>query len=367
MANNFFTLTIWQNFLQIFWWFFDTLYRVCVRLLYHSKLVGVLALFIVIIFVTSGGFFISFFYSNHSDHFSKNNPGDENNLHGFYAMDVGQGDALLYVTKEDQTFLIDTGKPNDGVVQELEKILGKYKKKIDVILLTHPDSDHVGEINKILSAYNVGLILYSPIYDARIDSKKAIDEIKNKVKNKSTLVLPVFAGESLSFSSSENTYFLSPSVSSMTTFTNKKELSEDNYFSVVCLIENKDAIFAMADAPQKIEKVLITNSTSTSSTSTSSTSKDIFNSTSSLANIAGKVFNRKDFDKIILKVGHHGSKTSSAPEFIQKLSPTDAVLSYGINNRYGHPNKEVLDIFSSILVPKIKIHRTISGTVYFSE
>lgn len=349
MINNFST-TIWQYFYQVIWLIMDTLYRVGIRLLYHSKVVGVFTLFVTIIFVTSCGFLLStsFFGQNISQ--------------GFYSINVGQGDSLLYITKENQTFLIDTGKPGDGIVQKLEKILGKYKKKIDVIILTHPDSDHVGEINNIITSFNVGIILYSPIYDAGVDSKKAIKEIKGKVKNK-VLVVPVFAGSNLSFSENEKVYFLSPSFFGMTTFINKKELSEDNYYSVVAMIKNNDAIFTMSDAPQKIEKVL-----------TSTAIKDIFNATSSLSNITGEIFNRKDFDKIILKVGHHGSKTSSAPDFIQRLLPTDVILSYGFNNRYGHPHKEVLDLFSSTStsslktsVLKIKIHRTISGTVYFSE
>lgn len=305
------------------------------------------------------------------------------NIQGFYVLDVGQGDSLLYITKENQTVLIDTGKPGSGIVQKLENILGKYRKKIDVIILTHPDSDHVGEIQSILNSYSVGLILYSPIYDARPDSKKAINEIKNKT---GVLALPVFAGENLSFSKSENLYFLSPSFEGMTTFINKKELGDDNYFSVVSIIKNKDLIFMMADAPQKIEKVLASSlplgSSSYSITgSTLNLKLDIFNQ---LSNLTGEKFNKNQFDKIILKVGHHGSKTSSAPDFIKKLSPTDAVLSYGKTNRYGHPHKEVLDLLgdeffgsssdtsftssSSLSTStKIKIHRTISGAVYFGE
>ncbi|MEI6553751.1 MAG: hypothetical protein WCO09_04220, partial [bacterium] len=135
----------------------------------------------------------------------------------------------------------------------------------------------------------------------------------------------------------------------METFINKKEIAEDNYFSVVSMIKNKDAIFTMADAPQKIEKVLAGSSTF-----------------DQLNYLTGEKFSRNQFDKIILKVGHHGSKTSSAPEFIQNLLPTDAVFSYGENNRYGHPNQEVLDTFKQYS-PNTKIHRTISGTVYFGE
>ena len=313
MINNFIKLT-------------DTFYRIGVRLLYHSRVVAIFGIFSILILASTLNIYISSFYT------SKNNQ-------GFYVIDVGQGDSLLYISKENQTFLIDTGRPGNGIVMKLQKILGSDVKKIDVVLLTHPDSDHVGEIDQVLSSYNVGMILYSPIYDARDNSKKSIDDIKKKTAGK--LTLPIFAGSSLSFSENEKAQFLSPSVSNMTIFTNKKEIAEDNYFSVVTDIENlsaknKDIIFAMADAPQKIEKVLMNEN-----------------------------FNLSLFDRIILKAGHHGSKTSSAPEFIKKISPTDVVLSYGLSNRYGHPHKETLDTIFSI--PKIKIRRTVSGTVYFGE
>jgi len=347
----------------------------------------------------------------------------KNNPQGFYVINVGQGDSLLYITKENQTFLIDTGRPGDGIVNKLEKILGKYKKTLDVVLLTHPDSDHVGEIDNILASYKVGLILYSPIYDARPASKKSIEEIKNK---NTGLTLPAFAGFNLSFSEKEKSYFLSPSASGMTTFISKKDIAEDNYFSVVSVIKNKDLIFAMADAPQKIEKVLasvnmttiatapLTSAATTAGVNTTSVTitseEDILSGTanSNLTLITGEKFKRNNFDKIILKVGHHGSKTSSAPDFIQKLLPTDAVFSYGLNNRYGHPHQEVVDLFTSASIsapasapasvsssssssslatptlilnktspsfslsakaisPNTKIHRTISGTVYFAE
>jgi competence protein ComEC len=372
MINSFpqFIQTILQKIFGLFLRIADAFYRASVRSLYHSKIVGVLSLSWIIVFVTSGGFFISIFSETRSS-------GGQNNQQGFYAIDVGQGDSLLYITKDNQTILIDTGKPGSRIVQKLENILGKYRKKIDVVVLTHPDSDHAGEIENILASYEVGLILYSPIYDVRPDSQNAIKNIREKNKG---LTLPVFAGEKLSFSQDtesvsedkkEEVYFLSPSVSGMTTFASKKELAEDNYFSVVSFIKSKDLIFAMADAPQKIEKVLI------SSADTSDIDPNIF---SWLFNLIGEKIDRNKFDRIILKAGHHGSKTSSAPEFIKKLSPTDVVLSYGKNNRYGHPHSQVLDLFdnkfftsssSSVTVsfpsPKIKIHRTISGTVYFGE
>jgi competence protein ComEC len=331
-----------------------------------------------VIFVTSISFYISVFNEAKTQ-----SEVAQNNHQGFYVIDVGQGDSSLFITKENQTILTDTGRPGSGIVQKLEKILGKYRKKIDVIVLTHPDSDHAGEIENILANFEVGLILYSPIYDVRPDSAKSIENIRMKNHG---LTMPVFTGENLNLSSKEKIYFLSPAFSGMGTFASKKELAEDNYFSVVSLIKSKDLIFMMADAPQKIEKVLASSVSNTLLSSSSNREQvseytEIF---SQLSNLTGEEFQRNQFDRIILKIGHHGSKTSSAPEFIKKLSPTDVILSYGKNNRYGHPHKEVLDLLmggfltsastasstlptSSSPITKIKIHRTISGAVYFGE
>ena len=325
--------TILQNIFILILQSTDTLYRVCVRLLYHSKIVGVIGFCFISIFVISLNLFMPVFQ----------NINYPKNISGFYSIDVGQGDSLLFVTKNNQTILTDTGRPDSQIVDKLKKILGNQNKNIDVLILTHPDSDHVGSVDEIISSYNVSLILYSPVYVTKDDSIKSIEKIKDKTRKNGTVVLPVFAGENIKLSSGEIIHFLSPAFSGMVTPLMKKEKSEDNYFSIVSVIQSKNLIFQMADAPQKIEKVL---------------SKNIFS-------VFGEDINRNNFDKIILKVGHHGSKTSSAKEFIEALSPTDAVLSYGKNNRYGHPNPEVLDILYSF--PEIKIHRTISGTVYFNE
>ncbi|MEI6042081.1 MAG: MBL fold metallo-hydrolase [bacterium] len=363
---------------------------------------SILVLAILIILVTSGNFYISILKENKSWVSSQSNIDDASNFQGSYVIDVGQGDSLLYITKQNQTVLIDTGKPGCGIVEKLQKILGKYRRKIDVIILTHPDSDHVGEIDNILASYKVGLILYSPIYEARSTSEKIINIIKNKrysnnngnnnnnnskdlIINKSTnYTLPVFAGENIIFSKSEGVYFLSPSFSGMTTFLNKTEVKEDNLFSVVTLIKNKDLILATADAPQKIEKVLASALPNVSVYKTTALVKSESATHfpewfPNFTSITGEMFLRNEFSRIILKVGHHGSKTSSAQDFIKKFYPTDAVLSYGIDNRYGHPHQEVLDIFASKSLidglsyeplrkgVEIKIHRTISGTVYFNE
>ena len=326
---------------------FDTIYRIGVRTLYHSKWVFLFVMMLATICLVSISFFVS--VRSFNTHVKVNKP-------GFYTIDVGQGDSLLYVTKEGQTLLIDTGKPRDNLTEKLQNILGRFSRKIDVLLLTHPDSDHVGEAVKILQTYNVGMVLYSPIYNYKADSIRAFDDLKKNSSNESTVCAPAFAGEVLSFGN-EDQYFsstqklapvemfiLSPACSGMETFISKKEIKEDNFFSVVSLIKNTNLIFTMADAPQKIEKVLHLDGI-----------EKIFNTNLSPSG----------FSKIILKAGHHGSKTSSAQTFLEEIKPTDVVLSYGKNNRYGHPNQEVLDLLSSM--PQTKIHRTVLGTVYFSE
>lgn len=214
------------------------------------------------------------------------------------------------------------------------------------MILTHPDADHDGDVKSLLKHFNVGLVLHSPIYFLR---KDGLLTLKNFDRT-----LPVFTGVNLEFSEMEELKFLSPSVLSEKVFENplftKKEIEDNNFFSVVSCFKTFDKKFLlMADAPVKIESVLIENILVNSCMKNNYAETDLDN-----------IIN----NQIILKAGHHGSKTSSSKKFIQTINPTDVIFSYGKNNRYKHPSKEIEEMFVEYF-PKIKIHRTTGGTVYF--
>jgi beta-lactamase superfamily II metal-dependent hydrolase len=130
MINNLpqFSQSIWQRIFEIFLRFADAFYRVSVRLLYHSKIVGVLFVFSGVIFVTSISFYISVFNEAKTQ-----SEVAQNNHQGFYVIDVGQGDSSLFITKENQTILTDTGRPGSGIVQKLDK-LRQIKKDFQILL-----------------------------------------------------------------------------------------------------------------------------------------------------------------------------------------------------------------------------------------
>ncbi len=309
----------------------DTLYMFGVRLLYHGKVLFFAGIFLLAIFISSINIAISQFGA-----------GLEIKT-GVYFLNVGQGDSILIITKQKQIILIDTGSPLGKLIPELKKILSDDIKRIDILILTHPDADHDGDVVSLVKHFNIGLVLHSPIYFLREDGLLTLQNF-NKT-------LPVFAGVNLQFSENESLDFLSPGMLSENVFDaplfSKKEIEDNNFFSAVSSFKTFDKNFLlMADAPIKIEKVLVDNMIENGFVKT--------------------IFNDMSIRQNILKAGHHGSKTSSAEEFVKKINPTDVIFSYGKNNRYKHPSKEIEEMFQEVF-PKTKIHRTTEGTVYFGD
>ncbi len=233
-------------------------------------------------------------------------------------LDVGQGDATFIQAENGNQILIDAG-PNRSVLRELSKVMPFYDRSIDALILTHPDSDHIAGAVEILEKFEVGLIVapdiasQSPVYKEleRIREEKGIKKI--------------VAGRGMKISLDGNAYFniLFPihGIANL----------DDNDMSVMAkLIYGKNSFLFTGDSPRKIENYLVSA-------------------------------DKEDLNVDVLKVGHHGSKTSSSESFIGYSSPEYAVISSGKDNRYGHPHKEVLDILNKF---GVKILRTDeSGTI----
>ncbi len=218
-----------------------------------------------------------------------------------YMIDVGQGDSFLLISK-NKTMLIDTG----GVMEYYNEPWKKYEKqnrasyiisflrclgitKLDYLVLTHGDYDHAGEALNLMKTISVGVVLFNN--NKLNDLEKQIwhnSLNKYKLKEQDQIILGNFHIQVLS-----NTY------------------TDENDSSLVLLatISNKKILF-MGDASIKSENYILDN----------------YN----ISNIT------------ILKVGHHGSKTSSSESFIKTTNPTYALISAGIDNKFNHPNKEVV-------------------------
>ncbi len=213
----------------------------------------------------------------------------------FTFFDVGQGNSTLIEADDGTTILIDTGRSDDNrILTYLEE---KNIKKIDLLLLTHPHADHIGNADKIIQTYQPkeiwmdGLTFNSSIYERVIDAALNSDAVYKEPRT----------GDQASFGPFELSV-LSP-----------KELSNDaNNDSIAVKLTYKDisAIFT-GDAEKEREKEMV----------------------------AGNLNLKAD----ILSLGHHGSSTSNQPFFLDKVAPQIAIYSAEKGNSYGHPHVEVLE------------------------
>jgi competence protein ComEC len=215
-------------------------------------------------------------------------------------LDVGQGDSIFIESPSGGQLLIDGG-PDRSVLRELGKQMKWYDRHIDVVIATHPDTDHVAGLFDVLKRYDVDYIFRPGIkHDAQ-----AAQSLLKEIANEDAEEFLARRGQRIDLGDDVRLEILFPD----------RDVSdvETNTGSIVArLIYGETSFLFTGDSPQAIEKYL--------------------------ASIDGK-----NLKSDVLKVGHHGSKTSSATDFLGFVSPKYGVLSRGCDNRYGHPHQEVLD------------------------
>lgn len=240
-----------------------------------------------------------------------------------YFLDVGQGDAILVDTPSHKQLLIDGGR-NKQIVSELGKILPFGDRILDVVIATHPDADHIGGLPEVVSRYDVGLLLESGVES----ENKIDDELDRRAVDKGVRKLLARRGMRVSFGDGVVLRILFPD----------RDVTrwETNDASIVARLDYGESSFLFTgDSPIKIENTLINYSEE---------SKELL-------------------DVDVLKVGHHGSRTSTSLSYAQTVSPEYAVISAGKGNRYGHPHKEVLEILSKVGTKVVSTME--SGTIKF--
>jgi competence protein ComEC len=225
--------------------------------------------------------------------------------------DVGQGDAVLIETQSSQQILIDGG-PGSAVLEKLGKEMPFWDRTIDLLILTHPHEDHLSGLIEVLENYEVENVLWTGVSMETAAFKKWQEAIKEAKVYTAQSGQRVIAGAAV-------LEILYP----FENLENQKIKDVDDTSIVARLIFGDDSFLFTGDASQSVEKQLV--------------GKGIF------------------IESDILKVGHHGSKTSSSQGFIEKVSPEIAVISVGKDNKYGHPNLETLDTLAKY---GIRIFRT---------
>lgn len=228
-------------------------------------------------------------------------------------IDVGQGDCSL-IMWEGASMLIDCGEREQS--ETVKKYLKKQGvKKLDYIIATHPHSDHIGGMGDIISEFEVGKVIAPRVSDDMTPTTKTYERFLQALKDKSL---------KLTAAKPDTTYTLSSTAASAAeksppkfeVLAPVKDYDDLNNYSVVIrLTYGATSYLFTGDAEKEAEIDILQNGA--------------------------------DVDADVLKVGHHGSSTSSCDEFYEAVSPEICVIQCGEGNSYGHPHKETIDTINS--------------------
>lgn len=219
-------------------------------------------------------------------------------------LDIGQGDAAYLRTAEGNDVLIDGG-PGDAVLSKLGKFMPFWDRSIEFLILTHPHADHVGGLVDVLQRYHVAAVLISEVTYNSATYRSFLDLLREK---HISVVVPhlgqrIFLDRSTVF----DVYY--PVVKDFVTLP-----GDINDVSVVGKLSfGKSHVLFAGDAGKDIESLLLSF--------------------------------QLPLGSEILKVGHHGSRHSTSPEFLKAVGPRESVISVG-KNSYGHPHPEVLGLLA---------------------
>ena len=217
-------------------------------------------------------------------------------------LDIGQGDSILIKTKYGQNILIDGGKDNK-VLDRLGRNMSFFDRKLDIVIATHPDADHIGGLVSVLARYDVGLFLDPGV----VHDSSVYGALWDAIRQKN---IPI------QYVSSQEQYQLGESVLLDVLYPNHsfvgQDIEDNNRASIVAKFSDGEIDYMLTgDAPIEVENELVAE--------------------------YGNYLQAE-----VLKLGHHGSKTSSGDLFLDAVNPEAAIVSAGKDNQFGHPNFRVI-------------------------
>ena len=239
-------------------------------------------------------------------------------------LDVGQGDAIFIDAPHGSQVLIDGG-PNNAVLARLGEIMPFWDRSLDAVILTHPHADHLDGLIAVLDRYQVGVVIESGVNHSIAE----YELWRRKVKERGIRRIVAVRGGIVHLGGGARLDILAPDRPY------DAESVRNIHEAVVVLRVTfaSSTALLMADAEAPRERELLASGI--------------------------------DIRSEVLKVGHHGSKTSTAEIFLRAVQPRLAAISAGARNRYGHPTQEVLDRLAAAGVRIFRTDR--DGTITFAS
>ncbi|MEN6326514.1 MAG: ComEC/Rec2 family competence protein [Syntrophomonas sp.] len=233
-------------------------------------------------------------------------------------IDVGQGDAILVQSPEGENMLIDAGD-NDYGSQVVNYLHSQGVKSLDIVVGTHPHADHIGGMDTVINSFPI-----KNIYLPRIThSSRSFEDVLMAVKSKGLKIKTARAGIIIPLKGVQST-FMAP--------VGEKNEDLNNYSAVIKLNYGLKSFLLTGDAEHESENEMMASGA--------------------------------DLKATVLKIGHHGSSSSTGYNFLKAAAPEYAIIMVGKDNPYGHPHQETI---SRLSAAGIKILRTDqNGTIVIS-
>ncbi|OGZ07336.1 MAG: hypothetical protein A3C93_00825 [Candidatus Lloydbacteria bacterium RIFCSPHIGHO2_02_FULL_54_17] len=238
-------------------------------------------------------------------------------------LDVGQGDAVFIEAPNGNQLLYDAGGPSGAVLRALAEAMPFWDRSIDVVVLSHPDLDHIGGFPEVFKRYRIALLLEpgatsdNGAYAATMEALRAEGSAHFLARKGMTIDLGggVFA----------DVLYPDRDMSDM----------ETNSASVILRIRYGETAFLLSgDLPKDLEEYAVA------------------------------IYGNK-LEAEVLKLGHHGSRTSSSEAWLRAVQPDVAIISAGKGNRYGHPHIEVITLLGRLGIPSVATFA--DGTIIFES